>query len=84
MDLVTGFEAFGGNDVASFAIFVFEECDVRSTVRVIFEAFNNRFDTVFISLEVNQTILLFVATTDMPRGNSTIVIATTGLGLLFQ
>ena len=84
MQLIATLKAFRSDNVTSFAIFVFEKRNVSGTIRVVFNTFNDRTDAIFIPLEINKAILLFMAAADMPSGNSTIVIPTTSFGLLLQ
>ncbi|OQV66841.1 hypothetical protein AK51_34095 [Serratia nematodiphila DZ0503SBS1] len=84
MNLVTSFQAFRRQDVTAFAVFVQNQRDVRGTVRIVLQTLNHSRDTVFVALEVNQTIMLLVATTDMTGGDTAIVVTTTAFAQFFQ
>lgn len=81
LNLVASFQAFRGQDVTAFAVFVQNQRDVRGTVRIVLKTFNNCRDTVFVAFEVNNTISLFVTTTDMTSGDTAIVVTTTGFAV---
>ncbi|SAD87560.1 Uncharacterised protein [Enterobacter cloacae] len=84
LNLVASFQAFRGQDVTAFAIFVQNQRDVRGTVRIVLKTLNNCWDTVFVAFEVNNTISLLVATTDVTSGDTAIVVTTTGFAVFFQ
>ena len=84
MDLVASFQAFRCNDVTTLAVFVLEQRDVRGSVRIVFQALNNRRNTVFGTLPVNNAVVVLVPTTTMTGGDTTRVIAATGLALTLQ
>ncbi len=81
LNLVASFQAFRGEDVTAFAIFVQNQRDVRGTVRIVLKTLNNCWDTVFVAFEVNNTISLLVATTDVTSGDTAIVVTTTGFAV---
>ena len=51
---------------------------------IVLKTFNNCRDTVFVAFEVNNTVSLLVATTDMTSGDTAIVVTTTGFAVFFQ
>ncbi len=81
---VASFQAFRGQDVTAFTVFVQNQRDVRGTVRIVLKTFNNCRDTVFVAFEVNNTVSLLVATTDMTSGDTAIVVTTTGFAVFFS
>ncbi|EHW59249.1 hypothetical protein ECDEC10A_4479 [Escherichia coli DEC10A] len=81
LNLVASFQAFRGQDVTAFTVFVQNQRDVRGTVRIVLKTFNNCRDTVFVAFEVNNTVSLLVATTDMTSGDTAIVVTTTGFAV---
>lgn len=84
LNLVASFQAFRGEDVTAFTVFVQNQRDVRGTVRIVLKTFNNCRDTVFVAFEVNNTVSLLVATTDMTSGDTAIVVTTTGFAVFQQ
>ncbi len=82
LNLVASFQAFRGQDVTAFTVFVQNQRDVRGTVSGSYSrTFNNCRDTVFVAFEVNNTVSLLVATTDMTSGDTAIVVTTTGFAV---
>src|SRR5690606_31348320 len=73
------------NDVATLTVGIFQQGDVSSTVRIVFHALDSGRDAIFvIATEIDQTVVLLVAATDMTSGDTTIVVTTTGLRLLLE
>ncbi len=81
LNLVASFQAFRGQDVTALAVFVQNQRDVRGAVRIVLKTFNNCRDTIFVAFEVNNTVSLLVATTDMTGGDTAIVVTTTGFAV---
>ena len=84
LNLVTRFQAFRRQDITTFAVFVQNQRDVRGTVRIIFQTLNNSRNTIFVAFEVNQTIMLFMTTTDVTSGDAAIVVTATGFAQFFK
>src|SRR5690606_21460781 len=76
--------ALGRNDVATLTVGILQQRDVRGTVRVIFDALNDGWNAILVATKVDQTVMLLVTTADVAGGDATVVVTTTGLGLLFQ
>ena len=77
--------ALRGDDVATLAVQVLEQRDMRAAVRVVFDTLDDGIDAILVALEVDDAITLLVAATAMTRGDAAGVVATTGLGfLLYQ
>ena len=53
-------------------------------IRIVFNAFYLSRDTVFGALEVDNSVVLLVTTTDMTGGNAAKVISASRLGLLLE
>src|SRR5690606_21177515 len=82
--LIARHHALGRDDVATLAIGIQQQRDVRSTVRVILDALNNGRNAILVATKIDQTVMLLVATANVASGDTTVVVTTTGLGLLFQ
>ena len=52
----TGFETFGPDDVSLFSIKVMDQGEVSTPVRIIFNSFDQTFDTGFLPFEVDQPL----------------------------
>jgi|TARA_Y100000310_G_scaffold345786_1_gene469933 hypothetical protein len=62
------------DDVSALTISVFEQGEIGRPVWIVFQSLNHGRNSIFISFEVYQPVLLFVAATDMPGGDSTIAV----------
>src|SRR5690606_9159832 len=56
-------QTFGCNNVTTLAIGILQQRDVGGAVRIILQALYNGFNAIFITLEIDQTVMLLVATT---------------------
>ena len=77
------FRAFRSDDVAAFAVLIEDESDVGGAVRIVFETFNNSGNTVFIALEVDDTVGLLVAAALMTNSDTAEIVTTGSAVLLF-
>ncbi|KMN82206.1 hypothetical protein VK98_08855 [Chromobacterium sp. LK11] len=82
--LGAGFHTARGDDVATLAIGVAQEGDVGGAVRIVFDAFHFRRDAILVATEVDDAVVLLMATATMTRGDVTIVVTATGGRFLFQ
>ena len=82
-DFIAGFQAFRSDDVAAFAVLIEDESDVGGAVRIVFETFNNSGNTVFIALEVDDTVGLLVAAALMTNSDTAEIVTTGSAVLLF-
>src|SRR5690606_9738792 len=73
-----------GDDVATLAVCVQQQGDVCSSVRVIFQSLNLGRNAVLVATEIDNTVLLLVPATDVASCDSTLIVTTTGLGLVCQ
>ena len=80
---ITDLHALGSDDVATLAIGILQQCDVRRAVRIVFQALNDRRDTIFGPLEVDYTVVLLVTTTNVTSGNAASIVTATRLTLSF-
>src|SRR5476649_826371 len=83
--LVASTNAFRGDDVAALAVCVQQQCDVSSTVWIVFDTLDSGSDAIFVvATEIDQTIMLLMTTTDVTSGNTAIVVTTTRLRFLLE
>src|SRR5690606_37350479 len=83
--LVASTHAFRGDDVAALAVCVAEQCDVSSTVRVVFDTLDSGDDAVLVvATEVDHTVMLLMTTTYVTRSDAAIVVTTTRLRFLLE
>src|SRR5690606_35657049 len=68
-------KATGSDDVATLAVCVAQQCDVRSTVGVVFKAFDLRGDAVLVATEIDQAVVLLVTAATMANGDVTVIVA---------
>lgn len=66
-------------DISLFAVGICKECDIRATVRIVLYGYYLCGDTVFVALEVDDSVLGSVAATDVSDGDSTEIVSATGL-----
>src|SRR5690606_38285106 len=78
------FQATGSDDVTTLAVGVAQQCQVSRTVGIVFKALDLGSDTVLVATEVDNTILLLVATATMAHGDVAVVVTARAAGLLFQ
>ena len=71
------------DDVAAFAVLIEDKSDVGGAVRIVFETLNNSGNTVFIALEVDDTVGLLVAAALMTNSDTAEVVTTGSAVLLF-
>lgn len=82
-DFIRRLSGFRSDDVTAFAVLIEDESDVGGAVRIVFETFNNSGNTVFIALEVDDTVGLLVAAALMTNSD-TAEIVTTGSAFFFS
>src|SRR5262249_2555033 len=63
-------------NVAEFAISVFDQGNARRAIRVVLDSNDFCRDTMLASFKIDLAILVFVTATDMSRCQSTVVVAT--------
>src|SRR5690606_34844735 len=68
------FQATGSDDVTTLAVGVAQQCQVSRTVGIVFKALDLGSDTVLVATEVDNTILLLVATATMAHGDVAVVV----------
>ena len=82
--LVAGLQALRRDDVAALAVDVAQQRDVRGAVRIVLDALDARRDAFLVALEVDQAVMLLVATTDVAGGDAAVVVTATGLALRLE
>jgi hypothetical protein len=83
-DAVADSHALGGDDVLTLAVRVAQQCDVRGTVRVVFDTLDLGRNAVLLALEVDQTVVLLVTTTDVTGGDVAVVVTASSLRFLLN
>src|SRR5690606_16379808 len=78
------FQAAGSDDVATLAVRVAQQCDVRGTVGVVFKTLDLGRNTVLVATEVDDTVVLLVAAAAMANGDVTVVVAARTTLFLFE
>src|SRR3546814_347196 len=82
--LVAGLQALGRDDVATLAIDVAQQRNVRGAVGIVFDPLHARRDAFLVALEVDDAVMLLVATADVAGGDPAVVVAATGPALLLE
>ena len=82
--LVAGLQALRRDDVATLAIDVAQQRDVRGAVGIVFDPLHARRDAFLVALEVDQAVMLLVATTDVTGGDATVVVTATAVALRLE
>src|SRR5690606_21499183 len=82
--LVAILQALGRDDVTTLAIDVAQQGDVGSAVGIVFDPLHARRDAFLVALEIDDAVVLLVATTDVAGGDPAMVVATAGLALLLE
>ena len=73
-------QAFGSKDVCLLTVCVADQCDVSSTVRIVFDADNLcRNAILVISLKVDDSVFSLSAAALMTNGDLTLVVTASGL-----
>ena len=69
-------QSLRSEDVALFAVCIVQQCDAAGTVRIVFDRCNRCRDSVFISLEVNDSVLTLMTAALVANCHLTGAIAT--------
>src|SRR5689334_17186051 len=83
-DLVAALQALRGDDVATLTIDVAQQRDVRGAVGIVFDPLHARRNAFLVALEVDDAVVLLVATADVAGGDATVVVTAAGLALLLD
>ena len=71
-------------NISLFSVLINEKGDVCRSVRIVFDRLDRRFDSVFISLEIDDTIFSLIAAAVMTNGDSSLSISACGMSLIFK
>src|SRR5688500_8933115 len=82
--LVAALQALGGDDVAALTVDVAQQRDVRGAVGVVLDPLHARRNAFLVALEVDDAVVLLVATADVAGGDAAVVVAATGAALLLD
>src|SRR5690554_4030794 len=80
---ITRLNTFGSDNVTEFAISLLQQCNVRRAVRIILQAFDNRRNTIFSPLKIDNTVVLLMTTTNVTSSNAASIVTATRLTLSF-
>src|SRR6056297_505978 len=83
-DRVAGAHVTRSQDVSAVSVHVFDQRNVRAAVRIVFDPLDNTLHTVLDSLEINDAVVVLVATTLMARRDPTGVVTATRRALRLQ
>src|SRR5215203_4045005 len=67
------------NDVTLLAVGVFNECNTRRTIGIVFDFPDCCLHLVLVALEIDDAVLLLVTATDATHGDVSMIVATTAL-----
>jgi len=67
-DLIARLHALGSEDVASLAVLVEHEREVRGAVRIVFEPLHDARNAVLVALEIDDPVALLVTAADVAGG----------------
>jgi hypothetical protein len=74
----------GRDNVASLAIGIQDKGDIGAAIWIVFEPFHLSYNTVISPTKINHAIMPFMCTAAVAYGNTPVVVAPMGLGLLFE
>jgi len=83
-NLLTDHQALRCNDVTTLAIRIAKKCDVCAPVRVVFDALHLCWNTILVTTEVNDPIVVLVAAALVTRRDTTEIVPTRSPCLLFN
>ena len=83
-DLVADLESLGSKDIAVSTVCVQAESDVGGTVRIVLNTYNLSRDSVLVTLEINETVILLVTAADLTCSDAAEGIASAGAALLYD
>src|SRR5690606_27166017 len=77
-------EAARSDNVATLAVGIAHQGDMRGTVGVVFEALDLGRDAVLVATEINQAVMLLMAAATMAHSDVAIVVAAGTASFLFE
>src|SRR5574340_65978 len=75
---------FRRNDVTTLTIGIAQQSQVCAAVWIIFQTLYRRGNAIFVTLEVNQAVMLFMTTAHMTRRDVAVMVTPSSSRLLFQ
>ncbi len=69
------FQSVRSDNVSLFAIFIFHECNTRTSVRIVLDSHYFRLAVVLVTTEIDDTVHPLVAAADITDGHLTLVVA---------
>ena len=83
-DFTAGGQPFGRNNIAALTIGIQYQRNVRATIGIVFQALDMTRNSILVTLEINQAIVLLVAATLMTGGDAPSIVAPAGPVLRFN
>src|SRR5690625_2387197 len=80
---ITRFKTARRNDIAAFAIGITYQRNVRGAVGIVFQPLNPCGDIIFMTAEINNTIVFSMTAPPVTDGNTTVVVTTRAAAFLF-
>src|SRR5690606_3764167 len=84
LNLIASFHALRRNHVTAFAVCVQHQRDKRRAVGIVLQALDGAHDAIFVTLEIDQSIMLTTTATHVTSGDATIVVAAARLVLIYK
>src|SRR5690606_12355811 len=78
------FQATRSDNVATLTVGIAQQCDVRGTVGVVFQALDLGGNAVLVATEVHETVVLLVTAPTMAHSDVAVVVTAGTTRLLFQ
>ena len=82
-DNVSDVKSQRSEDISLFSVLVAKKGDVCRSVRIVFDGLYYRFDSVFVSLEIDDTIFSSVAAAAMTNGYLSLSVSARVMSLVF-
>ncbi len=70
-------DSLGGQDVATLAVGILDQGDMRAAVRVVLEPLDDTRNAVLVAPEIDDAVALLVTTAAMPDRDAAVVVAAT-------
>src|SRR5699024_6529575 len=83
-NLVSGAHVARRQNIASLAVDVLDQGDVRAAIGIVFDPLDDAANPVLVATKIDATIMMLVSATTMTRGHPAGVVAAAGAALGFQ
>ncbi len=83
-DVCTHLNSLRSDDVSFLSIRILNQCDERSTVRIVFDRYYCCRNISLVSFEIDDTIMLLATTTHITHGTTTLRVTSSGFLLWLQ